>query len=658
MSDSPMAKPEIPLRQVTLTDSFWLDYQQLIKEVVIPYQWQALNDEVADAEPSHAIANFRIAAGREEGEFHGMVFQDSDVTKWLEAVAYLLTKTPDGQLEKTADEVIELIGAVQQPDGYLNTWFTIKEPEARWSNLAECHELYCAGHLIEAAVAYHQATGKTRLLEIACKLADHIATVFGPGDDQLAGYPGHPEIELALMRLYEATGQRRYLDLVSFFVTERGTQPHYYDIEYLRRGETSHWHTYGPAWMVKDKAYSQAHLPVALQKTAIGHAVRFVYLYAGVAHLARLSQDRQQREICQRLWENMTNRQMYITGAIGSQSSGEAFSSDYDLPNDTAYNETCASIGLIMFANRMLQMEADSRYADVMERALYNTVLAGMALDGRHFFYVNPLEVHPASVPFNHIYDHVKPVRQRWFGCACCPPNIARLLASLGSYIYTRRPEGVDVNLYIGSELETEIGGQPLRLKQGGDYPWQGRIWLEVDCDKPLDATLGLRLPDWCSSPEATLNGEPLAVAELRKQGYLRLNRKWQSGDRLELTLPMPVIRVRGNPLLRHVAGKVAIQRGPLLWCLEQADNGAELHNLLLPTGATFHTRPGSGVLSGKILLQTTGLRRHAVDAAHQPLYSFDAAPAAFTSQPLTFVPYFSWANRGEGEMRVWVDEG
>ncbi|MGB9096850.1 glycoside hydrolase family 127 protein [Erwinia sp.] len=657
MPYSPQENLEIPLQQIAITDGFWLEYQRLVKEVVVPYQWQALNDQVAEAEPSHAIANFRLAAGHQDGEFYGMVFQDSDVAKWLEAVAYLLAKTPDADLEKTADEVIELVGEVQQPDGYLNTYFTVKAPQDRWTNLAECHELYCAGHLIEAGVAYAQATGKTRLLEIVCKLADHIATVFGPGEDQIQGYPGHPEIELALMRLYEETGNQRYLDLTAWFVDARGTEPHFYDIEYQKRGETSYWNTHGPAWMVKDKAYSQAHLPVALQQTAIGHAVRFVYLYAGVAHLARLSQDQEKREVCQRLWQNMTQRQMYVTGAIGSQSSGEAFSCDYDLPNDTAYTETCASIGLMMFANRMLQMEADSRYADVMERALYNTVLAGMALDGKHFFYVNPLEVHPKSIKFNHIYDHVKPVRQRWFGCACCPPNISRLLASLGHYIYTKRADGLDLNLYVGSDVETTVAGKTLQVKQSGGYPWQDTVLIDIQCDGPLEATLGLRLPDWCAAPQATINGLPVDIASLQQQGYLRLDRQWHKGDRIELTLPMPVTRVKGNSLLRHVVGKVAVQRGPLVYCLEQADNGSELHNLQLPPEATFRTLAGKGVLSGKTLLQVEGQRKESADAKNQPLYSYNTAPAASSSQTLTFVPYFTWANRGEGEMRVWVDE-
>ncbi|MFD3236773.1 glycoside hydrolase family 127 protein [Escherichia coli] len=532
---------EVDLHKLTVSDPFLGQYQQLVRDVVIPYQWDALNDRIPEAEPSHAIENFRIAAGLQEGEFYGMVFQDSDVAKWLEAVAWSLCQKPDAELEKTADEVIELIASAQCEDGYLNTYFTVKAPEERWSNLAECHELYCAGHLIEAGVAFFQATGKRRLLGVVCRLADHIDSVFGPDESKLHGYPGHPEIELALMRLYEVTEEPRYLALTNYFVEQRGAQPHYYDQEYEKRGQTSHWHTYGPAWMVKDKAYSQAHLPLAQQQTAIGHAVRFVYLMTGVAHLARLSHDDSKRQDCLRLWNNMAQRQLYITGGIGSQSSGEAFTSDYDLPNDTVYAESCASIGLMMFARRMLEMEGDSQYADVMERALYNTVLGGMALDGKHFFYVNPLEVHP---------------------------------------------------------IEQDI-----------------------------------------------------------RKGYLHITREWQEGDTLNLTLPMPVRRVYGNPLVRHVAGKVAIQRGPLVYCLEQADNGESLHNLWLPTDAPFTTFEGKGLFSHKILIQAPGYRYEQSNPEQQPLWHYDSAPAKRQTQTLTFIPWFSWANRGEGEMRIWVNE-
>ncbi|QXD00716.1 glycoside hydrolase family 127 protein [Klebsiella sp. PL-2018] len=650
-----MSVMEVDLHKLKINDPFLGQYQQLVRDVVIPYQWDALNDRIEEADPSHAIENFRIAAGRQEGEFYGMVFQDSDVAKWLEAVAWSLCQKPDAGLEKTADEVIELVAAAQCEDGYLNTYFTVKAPEERWTNLAECHELYCAGHMIEAGVAFFQATGKRRLLDVVCRLADHIDSVFGPGDNQLHGYPGHPEIELALMRLYDVTQEPRYIALVKYFVEARGTQPHFYDIEYEKRGKTSYWNTYGPAWMVMDKPYSQAHQPISEQPVAIGHAVRFVYLMTGVAHLARLSQDEGKRRDCLRLWKNMARRQLYITGGIGSQSSGEAFSSDYDLPNDTVYAESCASIGLMMFARRMLEMEADSQYADVMERALYNTVLGGMALDGKHFFYVNPLEVHPKSSKFNHIYDHVKPVRQRWFGCACCPPNIARVLTSLGHYIYTPHGDVLYINLYVGNSVEIPVGNEALRLRISGNYPWQEQVKIVIDSSSPVNHTLALRLPDWCDKPQVTLNGAPV-TQDVRK-GYLHISHLWQEGDTLQLTLPMPVRRIYGNPLVRHQAGQVAVQRGPLVYCLEQADNGEQLHNLQLPRDARFSTVEGKGIFARKILLQAPGYKQTAEDAENQALWHYDRAPSSRQPQVLTFIPWFSWANRGEGEMRIWVNE-
>lgn len=305
--------------------------------MTIPHQWEALNDRIAEVPPSHAIGNFRIAANRAKGEFYGTVFQDSDVAKWLEAVAWSLCQTPNPELEKTADDLIDLIAAAQCSDGYLNTYFTVKAPGERWSNLSECHELYCAGHLIEAGVAFFHATGKRRLLDVVCRLADHIAVVFGPERHQLHGYDAHPEIELALTRLYEVTQERRYLTLANYFVEQRGAEPHFYDIEYETR--SGHRKSHVTPWVVKDKAYSQAHLPVSEQRTATGHAVRFVYLMTGVAHLARLNQNERLRQACLRLWQNMVQRQIYITGGIGSQSAGEAFSSDYDLPNDTMYSK-------------------------------------------------------------------------------------------------------------------------------------------------------------------------------------------------------------------------------------------------------------------------------------------------------------------------------
>lgn len=645
---------EADLNQISITDPFLGEYQRLIRDVVIPYQWEALNDNIAEAEPSHALTNYRIAAGLEKGEFYGMVFQDSDVTKWLEAVAWSLSQKPDSALEQTADDVIELLAKAQCDDGYLNTWYTVKEPGLRWTNVAECHELYCAGHLFEAAVAFYNATGKRRLLDIACRFADHINNVFGPGQNQLHGYPGHPEIELALMRLYEVTQEPRYQALARFFLDERGKQPYYYDTEFEKRGGTWHWDNWGDAWMVKDKAYTHAHKPLAEQSEAVGHAVRSVYLMTGLAHIARMTQDEEKRQTCLRIWNNMVQRRMYITGGIGSQGIGEAFTSDYDLPNDTAYGESCASIGLMMFARRMLEMEGDAHYADVMERAFYNTVLGGMALDGKHFFYVNPLETQPKSIPHNHIYDHIKPVRQRWFGCACCPPNIARTLVAIGHYIFTPRPDALFINFYAGSKAQFAVAGGELQLTMTGNYPWDERVEITIDNVQPVAHTLALRLPAWCDNPQILVNGEK-AMGEVRK-GYLHLYRHWQQGDTLTLTLPMTVKRVYANPRVRHTAGKVAIQRGPLIYCLEEADNASELHNLSLPRDSVVREIAGTGVLQGKVLLQAEGLRLP-TSQENEPLYSFDKPLTRVEKQTLTFIPWFSWANRGEGEMRVWVDE-
>ncbi len=646
---------ETDLRKLTVNDPFLGEYQRLVRNVVIPYQWDALNNRIPDAEPSHAIDNFRIAAGQQDGEFYGMVFQDSDVTKWLEAVAWSLCQKPDAELEKTADEVIDLLAAAQCEDGYLNTWYMLKEPGQRWTNLAECHELYCAGHLFEAAVAFFKATGKRALLDIACRFADHIHRVFGPGEGQIHGYPGHPEIELALMRLYEVTGNHNYLQLANYFVEERGAQPHFYDIEYQKRGGTYHWDNWGEAWMIKDKAYTHAHKPLVEQDEAVGHAVRSVYLMTGVAHLARISGDESKRQACLRIWNNMVQRRMYITGGIGSQGIGEAFTSDYDLPNDTAYSESCASIGLMMFARRMVEMEGDGQYADVMERALYNTVLGGMSMDGKHFFYVNPLETYPKAIPFNHIYDHIKPVRQRWFGCACCPPNIARTLVALGHYIFTPRADALFINLYVGNRMQVAVGEKNLDLTLSGNYPWQENVEITIDSAEPVEHTLALRIPGWCKDARVELNGE-LYSGKIDK-GYLHIRRTWAAGDKIALTLPMPVRRVYGNPLVRHLAGKVALQRGPVVYCLEEVDNGSELHNLTLDKNSTFVEVAGSGVMANKILIRTQGYRQVLSAPQDKSLYQFDRPMTCKEPQTLTFIPWFSWANRGEGEMRIWVDE-
>jgi DUF1680 family protein len=417
----------LSLDKVQINDPFWNPYINLVKEVVIPYQWEVLNDKVPEAEPSHAIKNLRIAAGLEEGKFYGFFFQDTDLAKWLEAVAYSLQTTPNEELEKLADEAIDLVGMAQQEDGYLNTYFTIEKKDKRWANLEECHELYTAGHFIEAGVAYYQATGKKKLLDIVCKFADYINQVFGPEPEKLHGYDGHQEIELALVRLYKVTGNERYLKLSRYFLDIRGTEPYYFVEEWEKRNKISYWSMKETGSPEERRTYMQTHSPVRNQKEAIGHAVRMVYMLTGMSEVAKESGDEELYEACRTLWQNIITKQMYITGGIGSTSHGEAFSFNYDLPNDTVYAETCASIGLINFAQSMLQIENQQGYADVIERALYNIIIASMSRDGEHFFYVNPLEVWPEASEKSPIRHHVKAVRQKWFGCACCPPNLPRL---------------------------------------------------------------------------------------------------------------------------------------------------------------------------------------------------------------------------------------
>ncbi|WP_054028434.1 glycoside hydrolase family 127 protein [Bacillus sp. FJAT-28004] len=643
----------VSLKQVNIQDSFWNYYINLVRDVVVPYQWDAINDRVEGAERSGAVRNFKIAAGLEKGDFYGFVFQDTDVAKWLEAVAYLLETKPDAGLEQIADEMIDIIGKAQQPDGYLNTFYTIKEPGKKWTNLTECHELYTAGHMIEAGVAYYKATGKKKLLEIVCRIADDIAVVFGDGPRQIAGYDGHQEVELALVKLYETTGDRKYLELSSYFIDKRGQQPSFFEEEADRRGRTSHWSNNK---IHIEPEYFQAHLPVRDQEAAVGHAVRVVYMLAGMADVARETGDESLLEACRRLWDNIASKQMYITGGIGSMAHGEAFSFDYDLPNDTVYSETCASIGLIFFAHRMLQLEPNSRYADVMERALYNTVIAGMSRDGRHFFYVNPLEVTPdVCEGRNKNFNHVKPVRQEWFGCACCPPNIARLLASLGEYLYSTKGNTIYLNLYIGGDMELSLGDAKIKLNQQSSMPWTGSARFEVTLDEPAAFTLALRIPDWSSEAAVFVNGEAYSITNQIVDGYARIDRQWTSGDVVELTLDMSILRVRSHPLVKQNAGKVALQRGPLVYCIEEADNGKQLQQLLLPQDAQLEETFVDHLIGGIQVIKAQALKLQFEDWGTQ-LYRSNAE-TALEMADVTFIPYYAWANRGKGEMAVWVKE-
>lgn len=658
--------------KVTIRSGLLGRISKLVKEQVIPYQWDILNDvsenAVADHSienfsvaggneqdyPSHCIANFRIAAGEQQGSFYGMVFQDSDLAKWLEAVSYRLMSDPDPKLEKTADEAIDLIGRAQQPDGYLNTYFTICEPEKRFTNLCECHELYCAGHMIEAAVAYYKATGKRKLLDIMCRMADLVDKTFGPEENKLHGYPGHEEIELALVRLYEVTNEPRYLKLAKYFIDERGKRPLYFDEEFERRHHDSHFsYLYPPFGMYScGRKYGQYHLPIREQKEFVGHSVRCMYMASGALDVARLTDDKELLDVCRGLYRNMVQRRMYVTGGIGSTPKQEMFTADYDLPNDLVYGETCASVGMMFFTKRLLQVEQNADYADTMERALYNTCIAGMSLDGKSFFYVNPLEVDPYISRESPDRKHVLAVRPDWFGCACCPPNLSRMITSLAEYLYVTRGDEVFVNLYTQNDAELDLNGLTVKLKTETEYPFEGTIRLTTETAGEYG--INLRIPAWSKQNwKITVNGtaaEPELV-----NGYAILRRQWNAGDTVLLELDMQPKRIYANPLVSKDLGKVAIQRGPLVYCLEEVDNGRGLQRIYLPKDAPLEVVEMPEKLLGITEIRTKGCR---VESKQQDEYLYTDRPDfTMTEIPLTYIPYFTWANRGENEMTVWVNE-
>jgi len=629
------------LKNVRLEGGFWAPRQEVNRRATLPAEYQQCKDtgridawklrwKPGDPNPPH-------------------IFWDSDIAKWIEAAGYSLATHPDPALEALVDEVAELIAQAQQPDGYLNIHFTVVEPDKRWANLRDWHELYCAGHLIEGAVAYYQATGKRRLLDTLCRYADYIATVFGPGEGQKRGYPGHEEIELALVKLYRATGEARYLNLAKYFIDERGRQPHYYDQEARARGED-------PAkWRMGKYDYSQCHLPVREQATAEGHSVRAMYLYTGMADVAAETGDPTLLAALERLWDNVTLRRMYITGGIDSSATGERFTYDYALPNDIAYAETCAAIGLVFWAQRMVQFAADSRYTDVLERALYNGVLSGVSLDGARFFYANPLEANPtayAGRPDQYHKAAMSFTRQGWFDCACCPPNIARLLADLGEYVYSQGERQAYVHLYAAGSAALDLGAVKVTLRQETDYPWGEEVRLTAQPERDAEFTLALRIPGWCRGATIAVNGQP--VQPLIDKGYARIQRVWCAGDVVTLHLPMPIERIEAHPAVRHDCGRVALQRGPLVYCLEEADNGADLNDLALPRDAQLHAAFDPNLLGGVTVITGQAVRRDRSrwqDALYLP------APTARVTVPIKAIPYYAWANRVPGEMLVWVRE-
>lgn len=633
---------------VRIRDSFWDSWRETVRSSALPYQWLALNDALPDAEPSGCLRNFRIAAGLEQGEHMGFVFQDSDAAKWLEGAAYSLMSHPDPELEAKTDQLVETIIAAQQPDGYLNTYYTITAPDKRFTNLRDNHEFYCLGHLIEAAVAYRRARGKTALLDAVIRFADLVDRTFGLEPEKKHGYPGHPELELALIKLYGETGEERYLRLAKYFVDVRGTEPLYFPEEERMNGNGRYYFADGPLGY----AYCQADKPVREQQEAEGHAVRATYLYSAMADLARLTGDAGLLAACKRLWRSVTGRRMYITGGIGSSAYGEAFTFDYDLPNDTVYAETCAAIGLVFFARRMLLLEPKGEYADVLERALYNCVLSGMQLDGKRFFYVNPLEVLPEACARDEAKQHVRFQRQPWFGCACCPPNLVRLLMSLEEYIYTVSENRIYIHLYLSGEAEFQLPKGKLCLLSQTDYPWDGRIRYTLRTSAHLQAELALRLPAWAPGFRVLVNGEETGCHQ--EQGYLLLDRDWRDGDTLELLLELRPALYAASPHVPEDAGKAAVVCGPLVYCAEEADMGPELHRLILDPSASFEWDFHSNMPGRMKVVTAQGWRERDWCEKGDALYR----PGCFPDRDritLQLLPYFAWANRSPGEMRVWL---
>ena len=614
----------IPPQDVRITDSFWSERLRVNHERSLPKQY-----EMCERTGRFEALLLRWQPGQPNRPH---IFWDSDTAKWLEAACYACRIREDGELRAKIDEVARLFVDAQQPDGYINSYFSQIDQDRRWKNLRFNHELYCAGHIFEAAVAHHELTGEEHLLKAACRYADYIESVFGLEEGKIPGYCGHEEIELALVRLYRATGEVRYLKLASYFVEQRGRQPLWFKVE--QEGVIPpDFQGHG---FVDD--YVQAHVPVREQEEVCGHAVRAVYLYCAIADLAREQEDDSLFAAAERLWNNLASHKLYITGGIGSSWVGEAFSTNYDLPNERAYCETCASVGLIFWAHRMLQHSGDPAYANVIERALYNGALSGMSLDGESFFYQNPL----ASFGGHH--------RQSWFECSCCPSNLSRVLATLGSYICSVGRDELRVHLYIGSETRfTAPDGSPATIIQTGKSPWDGVIDFHLQLARPQVLTLSFRIPEWSSDPQLAVNGDTVHVSV--ENGYASVRREWKPDDRIALRFQMPVRRIHGNPKLMGNSGQVAIQRGPFVYCIEDADFSNSVLGVSLPGKGVLSPTFEPSLLGG---LVTVNGEAECVEGTATGLYHSGEAPARKVV-PFRAIPYFAWDNRTPGAMRVWI---
>ncbi len=619
----------VAFTEVEVNDAFWRPRLEANRTVTIPFAFQK-------CEETGRIANFARAAGLMPGEFEGRRYNDSDVFKIMEGAAYSLRIHPDPELERYVDELIGLITAAQEEDGYLYTARTIdpRNPpagagEERWSNLGASHELYNAGHMYEAAVAYYQATGKRNFLEVAMKNADFIDSVFGP--EKRRGFPGHQEIEIGLVKLYRVTGDEKYLRLARFFLDERGPDKHRKMFP-----DSSPFSIYNQDW------YLQAHKPVIEQSEAVGHAVRATYMYSGMADVAALTGDAAYIRAIDRIWEDVVSRKMYLTGGIGSRHEGEAFGEAYELPNATAYNESCAAIGNVFWNHRLFLLNGDARYIDVLERTLYNGLLAGISLSGDLFFYPNPLE---SDGKF--LFNQGEATRKPWFDCACCPVNFARFMPSIPGYVYASTDDTLYVNLFVAGRGTVEVGKNHVQVTQETGYPWEGKIRIVLEPEKTAAFSVRVRIPGWARNEPvpsdlymfvderddpATLKVNSETIPLSLEKGYARIFRRWKSGDVIELDLPMPARKVIAAEKVKEDTGKVALQRGPLVYCFEGADNGGKVLGRGLPDSLDFQSEFQPDLLGGVSILKS-----------------------ADPQNPLVAVPYYAWSHRGVGEMAVWL---
>lgn len=623
----PPAVPQVQLR------GFWGDRADVVAERTV----HILYERCVAAGMFDQIDITRTAPGKvvayDGGLMTSQMFWDSDFGKIIETAAYTLFRRPDPDVEAKIDAIIELYERLQQPDGYLNSWFQRIEPGLRWTNLRDTHELYNAGHMIEGAVAYFQATGKRKFLDIMCRYVDHIAKLFGPGPEQICGYDGHEEIELALVKLARVTGRRDYLDLAKFFIDERGQDPHFFDIEARQHGRDP------ASYHFKTHEFSQSAEPVRDQRRVVGHAVRAMYLYSGMSDIATEYHDASLEIALEALWADLTTKKMYVTGGIGPSRTNEGFTYDYDLPNLTAYAETCAAVGLVFWSSRMLGLGPNRLYADVMEQALYNGASSGLSLDGTRFFYENPL----ASGA-----DHR---RWEWHRCPCCAPNIARLTASVGSYMYGEGTDTIAVHLYCDSTANLDIGERKVEIIQATDYPWNGKILFTINPQRGTDRfTLYLRVPGWATDYRLAVNGSA-EHGEL-KDGYVVLDREWTAGEQIELEIVMDVETLHAHPLAAENAGRVALRRGPLLFCLETVDNDQPIECLSVADPASAESVELEGMAFRTMGLRLKGFSDDIDEWAGQ-LYR--SRPGRSRMATLTAVPYFAWANRAPGNMQVWI---